>query len=99
MGAVTVEKFILTDDANHAIQPFTEHGIVNGGVKTAYDTFTSAGNKYRSAFLPYYSDNYVVRFPLFDPATGKAYVKTGCKKIKLHIITQSGEQAVEYELK
>jgi hypothetical protein len=98
-GAVTVEKFILTDDANHAIQPLTDGGVTDEGLVTDSSLFTSMGDPNRSAYLPYYSENYVVRFPLFDTATGKALIGTGCKKITLHIITQSGEQAVDYELK
>jgi len=98
-GAVTVEKFILTDDANHAIQPLTDGGVTDEGLVTASNIFTSMGNPDRSAYLPYYSEDYMVRFPLFDTATGKALIGTGCKKITLHIITQSGEQAVDYDLK
>ncbi len=97
--AVTVEKFILTDDANHAIQPITDGGVTDDGLVTASSTFTSTGNPNRSAYLPYYSEDYMVRFPLFDTATGKALIGTGCKKITLHIITQAGEQAVDYDLK
>jgi hypothetical protein len=98
-SAVTVEKFILTDDSNHAIQPWPTNGVIDKGLQTASDTFYSAGNKNRFAYLPYYSEAYEVSFPLFDTTTGKALIGTSCKKITLHIITQTGEQAVDYELK
>ena len=98
-AAVTVEKFILTDDTDHAIKPFANGGVTNLGLKTDYDTFYSRGNRNRFSYLPYYTNRYIVEFPLFDTATGKALIKTTCKKIRLHIISQSGEQAVDYDLK
>ena len=77
--------------------------IGTGGSAYGYGSTVSSATVVQQTLVPwsqdhpYFAANYLVSFPLFG-ADGKPLIGPDVKKLQLHIITESGERVVDYDL-
>lgn len=110
---LNIQKFVLEDDQGHLygvvpsqadlgvltrpMNVSTEQLLAPTSFITDYDFAPHAATVNEADIGTVANHTYRVRFPLFSK-DGKAVINRNCKKIELHMISESGEQVVEYIL-